>query len=74
MTTELHDELTFELSQKLFASGCQLNSKRIKILADSFLKLCRESPKFGEIFKEEVAALESLNREEAELKHSLGIF
>lgn len=67
----LTNELTFDLSEKLFEGGCAINSKRIKILTHSFLKLCEQSPKFQELFKDELTLLHKLDEKEKEYQNSL---
>ena len=67
----LNNELKFDLSEKLFESMCQINSKRLSILNSSFIKLCENYPKLQELFKEELEALHFLNKKEREYRRSL---
>lgn len=64
------NELTFELSERLFEGRCELNAKRLNILTNSFIRFCNSSERLKEFFKQELEELHNLDIREDELRRS----
>lgn len=66
----LGNELVYDLSEKLFEGGCEINAKRIKLLNQIVFKMCKNIPKLEQMFAEELKQLQELDQEEEEIRRN----